>query len=358
MKKNSVLLPLLLLLTLFPLSAQQLRYVEASELTLTGKLFPDTPNPYHRLDTVRFKGFTKAENRQVRESAGIAVAFRTNSKLISVRTVFGQMEDPTNTMGISASGYDLYIRENGHWVWAGSGPRGRRYRLFNVVEEMDGSMHECLLYLPLLSEVLSLKIGVEADAVLEAIPNPFRHRIGIFGSSFTHGISSSRSGMAYPAQLSRRTGVQFLSLGCSGNSKLQPYFADALAQAPVDGFVFDAFSNPSEAQIRARLFPFIEKLIAAHPGKPLIFQSTIRRANRNFDTASETREHSRAVLVDSLMQVACSRYPDVYYIHPDVTDPEEAATVDGIHPSDYGYFLWARSIEKEVLEILGKYGMD
>ena len=44
-------------------------FTEASDLTLIGKLFPDTPNPYHRVDTVKYKGFTKSENLQVRQSS-------------------------------------------------------------------------------------------------------------------------------------------------------------------------------------------------------------------------------------------------------------------------------------------------
>lgn len=34
----------------------------------------------------------------------------------------------------------------------------------------------------------------------------------------------------------------------------------------VDAFLFDAFSNPGAATMEKRLFPFIEKLQAAHPG--------------------------------------------------------------------------------------------
>ena len=78
--------------------AQDLIYTEASDLTLTGKLI-DTPNPYHRVHTVRFKGFTKSENNQVRNSAGIAVAFRTNSPTISVLTKYGDVGWPNNTGG-------------------------------------------------------------------------------------------------------------------------------------------------------------------------------------------------------------------------------------------------------------------
>ncbi len=339
-----------------PARAQDIVYTEASSLTLTGKLM-DTPNPYHRVDTVRFKGFTASENNQVRNSAGIGVAFRTNSKTISVLTEYGDVGWPNNTGGYSARGYDLYIRRDGRWIWAGAGCPGDLKKPFNLISGMDGTMKECLMYLPILSEEYSVKIGVEEGAVLEPLENPFRHRIGIFGSSFTHGISTSRAGMAYPAIFSRETGLQMLSLGCSGNCKLQDYFADVLAAADVDAFVFDSFSNPSPEQIKERLFPFIEKVQAAHPGKPLIFQRTIYREWRNFNTGTADYEARRIAVADSLMKIACKKYKDVYYIHPSASASDHETTQDGTHPSDRGYQLWARSIEKPVKKILRKYGL-
>ena len=61
MKKIVTAIILAAFLALSPAFAQDLRYTEASDLTLVGKLFPDTPNPYHRVDTVKYKGFTKSE---------------------------------------------------------------------------------------------------------------------------------------------------------------------------------------------------------------------------------------------------------------------------------------------------------
>ena len=310
-----------LLLTAAAAFAQNgLKYTEASDLTLVGKLMPDTPNPYHRVDTVRFKRFTRGENAQVRMSSGISVAFRTDSKRIAVKTVYGSRVFSVNTGSYSDRGYDLYIKKDGQWTWAGVGVASQENpeQSITLVQRMDGSMHECLLYLPLFSEEYSVQVGTDEGSVIEPLDNPFRHRIAIFGSSFTHGSSSARPGMTYPAQLTRMTGLQFLSLGCAGNSRLQSYFADVLAAADADAFVFDAFSNPSVAEIRARLFPFIEKIQAAHPGKPLIFQKTIYRENRNFDTAVAKKEQTRIELVDSLMHVAVKKYKDVYYI--DATD--------------------------------------
>ena len=340
-----------------PELSPRFKWTEASDLTLCGKLMTDTPNPYHRVDTVKFKGFTKKENFQVRMSSGISVAFKTNSTSIRVLTEYGQASFPTNGNGYSSRGYDLYIKKDGQWVYAESGVADNLNKRFTLIKNMDNSEKECLLYLPLYSEVKSVKIGIDKDADIEALPNPFRHRIGIFGSSFTHGSSTSRSGMTYPAIFSRRTGVQLLSLGCSGNCKLQDYFCDVLCAADVDAFIFDSFSNPTEEQIKERLFPFIEKLQKAHPGKPLIFQATIRRESRNFNVASEQEEQSRMDLVEKMMKEACKKYPDVYFIHPNATADDNNASVDATHPDNYGYNLWARSIEKPVMKILKKYGI-
>lgn len=155
-------------------------FTKASDLTLTGKLFYDIPNPYHRVDTVKFKGFTKGENQQVRTSSGIACLFSTNSKTITVLAEYGMPGYPNNTGGIAARGFDLYIRKGNQWLWAGSSVA---YKLDNearctVVDNMDGSSHECLLYLPLYSEVNSVKIGVDEGSVLQGRGRPRRGLCG------------------------------------------------------------------------------------------------------------------------------------------------------------------------------------
>ena len=338
------------------LSAQV--FTEASDLTLIGKII-DTPNPYHRVDTVKYKGFTKAENLQVRCPAGLAVVFRTDAPSITLRATGDFSYQANNTMRIASHGFDLYIRKDGEWLWAAAccpAPRNPQAPM-ELIKDMAPGMKECLLYLPIYSELTSVKIGVPEGARLEPMESPFRHRVAIFGSSFTQGISTSRAGMSYPDQFTRHTGIQMLPLGCSGNCKMQPYFADVLADVDADAFVFDAFSNPNAKMIEERLFPFIERLQAAHPGKPLIFQQTIRREKRNFDTKVEANEAAKQHMADSLMKIAVRRYKDVYYIRPNASSPLQESSVDGIHPDDYGYYLWSRSIEQPLKKILRKYGI-
>lgn len=363
MKRHLVLILLMSVsVIVFAQTPKNVKYsfTEAYTLNLIGKIHKETPNPYHRVDTIKYKGFSKGENAQVRCSAGLAVLFKTNSSVITVQTDYGYMNRGANTMGVSLRGYDLYIKKDGEWLYAASkaNPDGKDEQNLVLIKDMDDTMKECMLYLPIYSEEYSVKIGTQEGSLIESLDSPFRHRIAIFGSSFTQGISTSRPGMSYPMQLMRMTGLQILSLGCSGNCKMQPYFADVLCDADVDAFIFDCFSNPNAAMIEERLFPFIEKIQTAHPGKPLIFQQTIYREGRNFSQGVSKHEIAKQEMAAKLMADAVKKYKDVYFIQTNATDKLHSTSVDGIHPSDHGYTIWAESIRKPIVKILKKYGIQ
>ena len=334
-------------------------YTEASKLNIVGKIHEDTPNPYHRVDTAAYHGFTKTENIKVRCSAGLAVLFKTDSKSLSLKPEYGFTSNATHTTGISLRGYDLYIKKDGEWLYCTSTAPSNDdlNKEIPLINSLPDGIKECMLYLPIYSELYSLGIGVEEGSSIEALESPFRYRIGIFGSSFTHGISTSRAGMSYPMQLMRWTGLQFLSLGVSGECKLQHYFAEVLCDADVDALVFDAFSNPSAEIMEERLFAFIEQIQKAHPDIPLIFQQTIYRERRNFNQTVEKNETKKQKKAEELMKEACKRYKNVYFIQPNAADALHETSVDSIHPGNHGYTLWARSIEKPLLKILRKYGI-
>ena len=338
-------------------------YTEAADLGLIGKMFNDTPNPYHRIDTARYKGMTDGERFQATVPAGLAVAFSTNSSAISVKTEWGRTREMTTTMPLSYRGYDLYIKNSaGQWQWAGAGcsREAADDEAVVLVKNLPEGEKECLLFLPIYCEVLSCKIGVTAGSHIVRLGGQFRHKLLFHGSSFTQGISTSRAGMSYPMQFMRGTGMEVLAFGMSGNCKLQPYFADVIADVEADAYVFDTFSNPDYKTISERLIPFIDRMIEAHPGKPLIFQQTIRRESRGFNMVSDATEQARQDMASSIFDTILKdpRYKDVYFITPDACEPGvHEYSVDGTHPDDHGYRLWYKSIEKPVLQILAKYGI-
>lgn len=333
------------------------RYVDAAELTLVGKMM-DTPNPFWRVDTARFQGFTSTESKQVRCGAGLAVAFRTDSPFITLQFTRRPPYTSAGTMVLASTGFDLYIREGRDWIWAANaackpGDEGPA----RLVSHLDRTAHDCLLYLPIHTELYSLALGVAEGSTIEPLPNPFRNRIVFCGSSFTHGGGTSRPGMTYPLQFERHTGLQVLPLGCGGNGRLQPHLADVMAAVEADAFVFDQFSNPTADEIRERFFPFLEKVRTAHPGVPIIFQQTIGREKENYDMLARGRAHEKRAVADSVMAIAMAQDPDLYYLRPDANDATHEWTVDGTHPSDHGYTLWARSIERPLRRILRRYGI-
>ncbi|MGI6313970.1 MAG: glycoside hydrolase family 88 protein [Candidatus Cryptobacteroides sp.] len=335
---------------------QEMKYIEGSNLTLVGKVFEDTPNPYHRINTERYSGFDPVEFDQVHMSAGIAVAFKTDSPRITVIPEYNEIFESWTTGPLSASGFDLYSKEGKSWTWSGCAVISTSGKEREAMNARRTGMTEYLLYLPLYADLKSVRIGVRENSVIEAIDNPFKSRIAVFGSSFTQGTSTSRPGMTYPSQLSRMTGYQFLNLGMAGHCLMQDYFAVPLSEAKVDAFLFDTFSNPDAPVIEERLFLFIEKLQTSHPGVPLIFQKTIDIGYLNFDTARQMREKRKQDTVDRLMGEACKKYNDVYYIKSNKANGKHyETTVDGVHPDDYGYYLWAKSIAGPLTKILRKY---
>lgn len=331
----------------------ELRFTPGSELTLINKLM-ETPRRYARVDTVKYDGFTDFQRRElVQHSAGLALVFETNSDCIYANIDYIKKGNVANAPSISVAGLDLYIKSgDGRWLYAGNNvPRKDPAETFELVTNLAPGNKECLLYLPYYSIVNEVNIGVSPDSYLRPIENPFKGRVVFWGSSFTHGVSTSRAGMAYPLQLERATGLHIPVLGVSGNAKLQQSFARVLADTPADAFVFDAFSNPSVAEIEHNFDAFLATIRASHPTTPIIFMQTIYRDNRNFNTVSDNAEAKRIEVARQKVMDAMETDSHLYYIVPDAGGDIDT-TCDGIHPSDFGYYMWMQSIKDPILTIL------
>ena len=206
--------------------AQEVRYFDASELNVIGKAIP-TARTYTRIDTSAYKFDGNIIEEFCCHSTGLAVLFATDSPFIKAKWQTSPKNASENMTAIAQKGLDLYIRQNGKWVFAGVGrpqmDKGPEYAHHEgtIVKSMAPGRKECLLYLPLYDRLDSLFIGVSEDSYVEPIDNPFRHKIVIKGSSVTHGLAASRPGMSYVARFGRDNGLYCINLGFSGNSKLQ-----------------------------------------------------------------------------------------------------------------------------------------
>ena len=88
---------------ILPINAE-LKYVDASRLTLIGKVMPTPENVYHRVDT-----------------AGLVVSFKTNSPTVAARWTTKGKGVMGNVTPICDRGLDLYMNDGGKWIPVGAG---------------------------------------------------------------------------------------------------------------------------------------------------------------------------------------------------------------------------------------------
>jgi lysophospholipase L1-like esterase len=337
-----------------------LKYTDATTLTIVNKAQPGG-QPFQRIEVARYPELTPLVTKYYRYSTGLAVTFRTDSRNISARWTTVNKLPGTNTTLIAQRGLDLYIRSDGKWVFAGVGVPAKSGTQHEapVVENMDTTMKECLLNLPLYDEITRLDIGIDEGAQIEAAPDPFRHRIVVIGSSITHGASASRPGMTYTARLGRTLGFEFINLGASGQCKLDTFFARIAAETRADAFVFDVFSNPSAVLIEERLEEFVRIVRESHPTTPLIFLQTEVRESGNFDLKKRAYEADKREAARKGMEKLLERDKNIRFINPcmDLGNDHEA-TVDGVHPTDLGFGRMLDALTPQIARILRKYGIE
>jgi hypothetical protein len=346
------------------LNAQQTRYYNAADLNVIGKAIP-TPKDFTRIDTSAYRFNDKVIDEFACHSTGLAVLFATDSPFIKARWQTSPANASENMTAIAQKGLDLYIRQDGEWVFAGVGrpqmDKGPEYASHEgtIVKSMAPGRKECILYLPLYDRLDSLFIGVQEGSYVVPMENPFKYRIVVKGSSVTHGLAASRPGMSYAARFGRNNGFYCFNLGFSGKSKLQEEYARYLADIEdVDAFIFDAFSNPSAEIINENFDRFVDIIREGHPDVPLIFMQTERRESRNFDTWREDFEAKKQAAAEKAVRERMKKDKHIYFIpSDDFLGDEHIATSDGSHPTDLGFTYMLESISPKILKILRKYGI-
>lgn len=361
MKKVILLFAALIMALQMPAAAKkEYKYVDASTFTTVNKAQNDGL-PFKRLDVSKYPDLSLRQRHYLGFPTGVALRFRTNSPVIKATWVIPDTINRTNNPAIASKGLDLYIKDkNGKWLFAGIGTpkyNGKKNSA-TIIADMDDSMKECMLYLPLFMEIEDLKIGVEKDAVIESDGGFVRAPIVAMGSSFTHGAGSSRAGMPWPAQLSRRLGIDIANFGTSGICKMEPVLAQIIADTDADLFLFDTFSNPTPQEIHERIVPFVKKIREKHPNTPLVFLQTFIRETDNFNLKKRQFEADKRAAAEEEMAKLMKTDKNIYFLNPGLyAGDDHESSCDGVHPSDLGYQRAVDNIAPRLREILNKYNI-
>lgn len=350
--RGCVSLFVLAFISTWNLSAQEMKYLDAKELTLIGKAQP-IEQYYHRVDTVKYIDMPKRVKKLFTNSAGLAITFKTNSKIISAKWTTADPKTKSNMTAIAHKGLDLYIKRDNKWIFAGAGSPTSNSTNAKIVDKMDDSEKECLMYLPLYDELLSLEIGVSADSYIVPMTDPFRGKVVIYGSSILQGTSASRPGMAYPAIMGRRSGINFINLGLSGSGKMEKAVADMVADIEADAYILDCAPNPSPQEITERTSYLVKTLRERHPNAPIIMIQSVVRESGNFNNVVKDRVANQNINFKAEYEkLIAEGISGLYYVEGDLLGTDHEGTVDGIHPNDLGFDRMLKVIEPAVMKVL------
>ncbi|NGM62053.1 hydrolase [Sphingobacterium sp. SGG-5] len=354
MKKSPILFFLVLCLCHIVFAQPARHYVE---LPVHGKLF-DTPHKYHRVDTAKYNDIPAAVKRLYTNSAGLFVTFKSSAPEIYAKWCVTSRKVGLNMTSIVNKGLDVYIRNaEGQWQYASSKGTTKACDEVKLAEYLGEEEKEFLVYLPMYDETKSLQIGVPDGYTIDPLPNPFKKEIVVYGSSIVHGASAGRSGMAYPAILSRRTGFNFVNFGVSGNARIEKEMAHMFADLNPDVYILDCVPNSSPEQVASRTAYFVEYLRKKHPNTPIIMIPSVVRElsffNQRWKARNRQQNEQWKAEYDKLIAKGVK---NLYYLDDDyLLGHDHEGTTDGTHPNDLGFMRMADKIGPFVLEVMKKH---
>ena len=284
-----------------------------------------------------------------RQTAGGRIRFKTDSPYIALN-VKNLPRPPMPQLTLVAQvGFDLYIE--GEYYNSFVPPSNLTVGYESVIDFPTSEMREITLNFPLYYGVEDVYVGLKEGSKLEEASDYLDiPRILYYGSSITQGGCANRPGNTYEAIIARETNVDFVALGFGGGAKGEPAMAEYIAAQDMSLFVLDYDHNAPNPEFLDETHENFFKIVRkAHPSLPVlmisrpVFYPTPDELVRR-DIVKKTYENALA-----------AGDKNVYFIDGTtlLEECKNNGTVDGIHPTDYGFACMARKICPVIKEILG-----
>lgn len=348
------------------------RYEDATKFQIINKGWDNTTEPYTRLPEYMKDSCREDQWWLYNHSAGIAVRFATNSKRIAAQYNLKNNFHMQHMAMTGIKGTDLYYlnEESGEWEYINTArPQEKGLVADSIqskqyVDNMDGEMHEYMLYLPLYDGINWLQIGVDSTAQLlpPQVENPRRMgKIVIYGTSIQQGGCASRVGMVSSAMIQREYNLECVNLSTSGQAKMDFYMAYAMATIEdAICYVIDPIPNCTEMMCDTLTYDFINILRTLRPEVPIIMVEGLMYPYARHDSFfADYLPKKNAAFRRAYEKHKAENPKGLYYMTWEgQTGPGEEGTVDGIHMTDYGFRAYADILEVHIKEALDDTDVD
>ena len=343
------------------------RYEDATNFQIINKGWDNTTEPYTRLPQQYMDSCRDEQKWLYNHSSGIAVRFATNSKRIAAQYNLKNNFHMQHMAMTGIKGTDLYYLNEQRGVWEHvntARPQEKNFKADSIqsklyVENLDGEMHEYMIYLPLYDGINWLQIGVDSTAKLTMprVENPRRMgKIVLYGTSIQQGGCASRVGMVPSAMIQREYNLECVNISTSGNARMDLYIAQAMASIEdAICFVVDPVPNCTKDRLDTITYDFIKILRTLRPEVPIIMVEGIMYPyTRHNSFFADYLPQKNASFRRAYEQHKAENPKGLYYMtHDGQVGPEMEGTVDGVHLTDYGFRAYA-----DILEVIIKKALD
>lgn len=286
-------------------------------------------------------------------TAGGRVRFQTDSPYVAIHVQMSNIAKMPHFPLSGVAGFDLYAAWDGQaerYINAFVPPYDIADGYESILRFENTQMREITMNMPLYSGVSRLYIGLQEGATILP-PKPYKSvkPIVYYGSSITQGGCASRPGSAYESTICRRNNIDYVNLGFSGNAKGEQAIADYIAGQDMSVFVYDYdFNAPTVEHLRNTHEKMFQTIRKAHPDIPIVMM-TRPKVYLN-DAEVERREIVRT----TYQNAKDAGDENVYFLNGAelLADCGNEGTVDGVHPTDYGFASMARVLGDLLEKIL------
>ncbi|HBE43765.1 MAG TPA: hydrolase, partial [Bacteroidales bacterium] len=250
-------------------------------------------------------------------------------------------------------GIDLYFKNNGIWQYINTARPSGKSNDFLLVGNMNPSMREYKMYLPLYDGVTNLEIGLDSTSNILKPERTNKKPIVFYGTSITQGGCASRPGMVHTSIISRKLAVECINFGFSGNGRMEKPLAELISEIDALFYVMDGTNNMTPEQIHENAIPLVEIIRSRHAATPIIFVEGLLNDRSYLDLKTRNAEVAKNEMLKSEYQEMIRRgFKNIYYIgQAGGKGSDFESTVDGVHLTDLGFSRYADFLLKEFRRI-------
>jgi len=339
---------------------------KSSVVSIYGFNWFDEDKRYHRLPKESDEVVKNLEGNVAAlasNTSGGMLAFYTNSKVLKIRVKLASMFHMGHMAYTGQAGFDLYRGKNfknlkfyraSNFDFSKS---EYEFTFYDLPEKQMDALH--VLNFPLYASVEEILIGIDEDAniqpELKLFPNS--GKIVFYGTSITQGGCASRPGMSYTNIVSRHLGYECLNFGFSGNGKGHSEIAEILANInQVKAYVINYEANVNFEDLKRTLPAFIDRIRKRYIEVPIIIMSKIKMYKEIHSKVEEKAEKSIRDFQKSFVKTRSKEDKNIYYVDGRLLlgNDEDEKTVDGVHPTDYGFASIANVVERTIRKYVKK----